>query len=134
MLCKSTYEYIVDNFPWVSITPSLHKLLAHSTELVDKYNNGYGLKLYSEECIEALNKHIRQYRDKLSRKTSFNDNVTDIFARLITQSDTILLMVRRNCHTKIQSKSNIHLSKELSQQDLLVNSLIVYDVGSDNCL
>ena len=47
MLCKSMYEYIVDNFPWVSITtPSLHKLLAHSTELVEKYNNRNGLKLY----------------------------------------------------------------------------------------
>ena len=67
MLCKSTYEYIVTNFPWISITPSLHILLAHSTELTDKYNNGCGLKLYSEECIEALNKHIRHYRDKLAR-------------------------------------------------------------------
>ena len=75
MLCKSSYEYIVTNFPWISITPSLHKPLAHSTELTEKYKNGCRLKLYSEDCIEALNKHIRHYRDKLARKTSFNDNV-----------------------------------------------------------
>ena len=104
MLCKSTYEYIVTNFPWISITPSFHKLLAHSTELTDKYNNGCGLKLYSKECIEALNKHKPHYRDKLARKTSFNDNVRDICIRHITQSDPILLKIRRSCHTKIESK------------------------------
>ena len=53
MLCKSTYDYIVDNYPWISITPSLHKLLAHSTEPIDKYSNGCGLKLYSEVNIET---------------------------------------------------------------------------------
>ena len=67
VLFKSTYEYIVNSFPWISITPSLHKILAHSTEFIDKYNE-CGLKLYSEECIEALNKHVRHYRDKLARK------------------------------------------------------------------
>ena len=29
ILCKETYEYIVINFSWANITPSLHKLLAH---------------------------------------------------------------------------------------------------------
>ena len=112
MLCKSTYEYIVNNFPWISITPSLHKLLAHATVFIDKYNNRCGLKLYSEERIEDLNKHIRHYRDKLARKTSFNDNVRDIMIRLITQSDPIL-MVRRSCHTKMESKRIRELSKEM---------------------
>ena len=59
--------------------PLSSQIWVHSTEHMDGYDNGYGLKLYSE---------------------------------LISQSDPILFMMKRNCHTKIQSKSNIHLSKD----------------------
>ena len=43
-LCKETYEFIINAFPWVNITPTLHKLLAHCTELILNCNNGFGLK------------------------------------------------------------------------------------------
>ena len=133
-LCKDTYIYIVNNFPWVSITPSLHKLLAHSTELVSS-NHGYGLKLYSEECIEALNKYVRSFRDKLARKTSFEDNVTDIFVRLITQSDPVLVAIRRNSFKKFEAKQSKNQSQELSQQDVIVKSLIMCesDISCKDC-
>ena len=116
--------YIV-NFPWVSITPSLHKWLVHSTELISSFNHGYGLKLYSEECIEALNKYVRSFRDKLARKTSFEDNVRDIFVRLITQSDPVLLAIRRNSFKKFETKQSKDSSQELSQQDIIVKSIIM---------
>ena len=54
-LCKQTYELILTAFPWASITPSLHKMLAHSTELVSDCNDGYGLKEFSDEAVEARN-------------------------------------------------------------------------------
>ena len=129
-ICKETYMYIVNNFPWVSITPSLHKLLAHSTELISSFNHGSsstqrnglsstqrnGLKLYSEECIEPLNKYVRSFRDKLARKTSFEHNVRDIFVRLITQSDPVLLSIRRNSSKKFETKQSKDSSQELSQR------------------
>ena len=37
-LCKTTYETIVVDFPWDSITPTLHKLLAHCTEIIRDCN------------------------------------------------------------------------------------------------
>ena len=64
-LCKETYELIIITFPWVNITPTVHKLLAHCTELILDCNNGFRLKEYSEEAIEACNKLIRKYRDNL---------------------------------------------------------------------
>ena len=94
-LCKETYEFIVITFPWVNITPTLHKLLAHCTVLILNCNNGFGLKEYSEEAIEACNKLIRKYRDNLSRKSSFSLNIKDIFIRLLSQSDPILRSFRR---------------------------------------
>ncbi|KAI6648174.1 hypothetical protein LOD99_11983 [Oopsacas minuta] len=33
-LCTDTYLLIVDSLPWVSITPTLHKVLAHSEEIL----------------------------------------------------------------------------------------------------
>ena len=42
MISIYEYEFIINNFPWVSITPTLHKLLAHTPELIRDYNACYG--------------------------------------------------------------------------------------------
>ena len=36
------YVHICEKFPWVSITPTVHKLLGHSWELISE-NDGHGL-------------------------------------------------------------------------------------------
>ncbi|KAI6650612.1 hypothetical protein LOD99_7662 [Oopsacas minuta] len=48
-LCKDTYESILSNFPWTNVTPSLHRILAHSTELIPDCNGGFGLKNFSKK-------------------------------------------------------------------------------------
>ena len=78
-LCLDTYELIIESFPWASITPTLHKILAHSAQLIDEYNGGRGMKSFSEEGLEACHKYIRRYREQLARKTSFEDNIRDVF-------------------------------------------------------
>ena len=62
-LCRDTYELIIVSFPWASITPTLHKILAHSAQLIDEYNGGRGMKYFSEEGLEACHKYIRRYRE-----------------------------------------------------------------------
>ena len=120
-LCKETYLLVLDSFPWASITPTLHKLLAHSEELIRDSNSGYGLKSLSEEGTESCNKLFRKYRENLSRKNNFESNIIDIFVRLSSQSDPVLVSYRRNLfcarcgqsgHTermkcKIESQQNI---------------------------
>ena len=59
-LCKGTYKFIISKFAWASITPSLHKLLSHSFQIIHSYNCGYGLKNISEKCLEACNKYVRR--------------------------------------------------------------------------
>ena len=76
--CKETYQIIALTYPWVSITPPLRKLLAHSAKLIANYNNGSELKIFCEEFIESLNKYIRRYRERLSRKFNFDDNTKNI--------------------------------------------------------
>ena len=130
-LCKQTYECIVIEFPWVNITPSLHKLLAHSPELIQSCNDGYGMKQFSEEALEACNKLIRKYRDNLSRKCSFNANITDIFVRLMSESDPVLLTFRRVPKCKFCGANNHYChstcpnnKQEMIEQNVLVDSLL----------
>ena len=89
-LCRETYQCVLTKFPWVHITLTLHKVLAHAPQIISEYNEGFGLEDFSEEGIEACNKLIRKYRERLSRKFSFEDNIKDVFVRLISQSDPIL--------------------------------------------
>ena len=93
--CKDTYIKILESFPWSNISPTLHKVLAHSEELVRDFNSGHGLKDFSEEGTEACNKLIRRDRELLARKTSFESNTIDIFVRLASESDPVLIKFRK---------------------------------------
>ena len=42
------------------------------------------MKSFSEEGLEACNKYIRRYREQLARKTYFEDNLRNTFAKVIT--------------------------------------------------
>ena len=56
-------------------------------ELIRDHNEGYGLKNFSEEALEASNKYIRRFRENLARKTSYQDNIRDVIVRLGEFSD-----------------------------------------------
>ena len=135
VLCKQTYELILTAFPWASITPSLHKILAHSTELIRDCNDGYGLKEYSEEAVEACNKLIRRYREHLSRKNSFSLNIRDVFVRLLSQSDPLFSSYRRVLVCKRCGEIG-HIRKEKCKgdkvasldQDKLLDSLLFKEI------
>ena len=87
VFCKDAYELIINSFPWVSITLTIHKLLAHIVELIRDHNEGYGLKNFSDEALEASNKYLRRFRENLARKTSYQDNIRDVIVRLGEFSD-----------------------------------------------
>ena len=122
-LCKDTYESIVIHFPWANITPSMHKLLAHCSELIRSCNNCHGMKDFSEEAVEVCNKLIRKYLEHLARKFSFSTNTRDIFIRLLCNSDPVLNTFRKvtKCKKCVESDptclhiigdSNSHLDQE----------------------
>ena len=123
-VCRKIYLLVLNTFPWVNISPTLHKVLAHSSDIISTLNNGLGLEMLSEEGLESSNKLIRRYRELLSRKFNFNDNIKDVFTRMICQSDPLLLLNRS------QKKSVSYVSKvaiDRSKQESLVNSLILIE-------
>lgn len=92
-LCKELYVHLLTELKWVSITPSLHKLLGHSAELIEA-NGRCGLKKLSEEGMEANNKRLREVRLKLSRKSCQRTNLQDCLTRLWIGSDPIVAKER----------------------------------------
>lgn len=77
-VCTKLNLLLLNQVSWASITPSLHKVLAHSWELIEA-NDETGLKALSEEGFEANNKRLRLYRIKLSRQNNQLNNLTDCF-------------------------------------------------------
>ena len=103
-LCRETYKFILDNWPPVKIgkkvvpqvviSPSVHKLLAHSGELM-RLNDSFGLGLLSEAGVESSNKLLRRFRINLSRKTSQTENLEDCAKRLWMNGDPIIESIRK---------------------------------------
>ena len=120
-LCKETYLLILIAFPWASITPTLHKVLAHSPQIIEEYNEGRSMKSFSEEGLEACHKYIRHFREQLARKTSFEANIQDIFTRLIAQSDYFSVTQRKI----IGSKRNKKKPNLICQQQQLFDSMVI---------
>ena len=88
-LCKDAYLHLRTNFDWVSITPTLHKVLAHSWEVI-QLNEGFGLKRIDESGLEGVNKLLRNIRERHSRKTSQRDCNADCLTRIWLGSDPLL--------------------------------------------
>ena len=83
----------------------------------------FGLEDFSEEGIEACNKLIRKYRERLSRKFSFEDNIKDVFVSLISQSDPILKSYFTLGKKLSDTSEHIHVS----YQNALVDALIIHN-------
>ena len=77
---------IAEKLPWVEITPTLHGLLHHSTELIH-LSRGWSLGTLSEEALESNNKYVRRYLEQYARTSSPILQLTDAMFRLLERSD-----------------------------------------------
>ena len=69
--------------------PSLHRILYNGKDLIEACPVPIGWT--SQECSEANNKFARDFEANHSRKTSKEDNLMDLFHRLMDISDPILI-------------------------------------------
>ena len=129
-ICTELYLFLLKNFPritnchlpdpWISITPTLHKVLAHSWELIE-FNDGECLGNLDESGLEGCNKILRRIRINLSRKSSQNSNLVDTLTRMWTGSDPLVnqerIKVRPYCkHCKVYGHS-IRYCREKHAED-----------------
>ena len=101
-LCTKTNLILCEHFPWAQLSVSMHRILAHSYEIIDS-NDQFGLGNQSEEGLESQNKYIRFLREHASRKTSTSDNFKDTFIHLWNRSSPLLVSLDRE---KKNSKQN----------------------------
>ena len=145
--CTQLYLHLIDSFPrqrrseknlagpWISITPTLHKLLAHSWELIE-LNNSEGLKRLDESGMEGCNKILRRIRMNLSRKTSQNESNVDSLRRIWIGSDPVLQQQRMRAlpfckHCEVHG----HGTRYCKLQNLVMNAAAYEDYlfGSLTC-
>ena len=94
-----SYFNFVTIFPWCLVSPSVHRILGHSWEVMTN-NMSYGLGNVSEEGLESINKFIRHLRTRGARKTSTVHNFTDVFGHLWDRSRPILTAIERKISKK----------------------------------
>ena len=129
-LCTSTYIDILINFKWVDLTPTVHQVLAHSSELVER-NNCMGLGHLSEEGLEAQNKIIRRFRTYWTIQKDDDSNLKDLIKKMWLISDSVFYSFRRvvkcpKCGSIGHQRKCPMLQKDCNQSkaDLMVEEII----------
>ena len=117
-LSQDVYLAIVEHFPWVVVSPSVHRILAHSWEVME-LNGGYGLGDLSEEGLESLNKMIRSRREHGARKDKTENNFTDCYNHLWDGSRPTIVAMERIIKCK---KAKIFIATEI---EALVETLFL---------
>ena len=108
----------MEHFPWAAVSPSVHRILAHSWEVLE-LNNGFGLGDMSEEGLEALNKIIRNRREHGARKSSTLNNFMDCYNHMWDRSRPTIVEMEREIRSK---KPKVLIATEI---EALVESLFL---------
>ena len=87
-----TAKLYIDLYPWYPMTPTLHKILIHSSTVIKHALLPIGQ--LSEEASEARNKHFCLYRQNYARKFSREACNRDVINRLLLTSDPLLIGIR----------------------------------------
>ena len=109
---------IIQLFPWAAVSPSVHRILAHSWEVIE-LNGEFGLGDVSEEGLEALNKQIKDMREHGSRKDSTENNFLDTYHHLWDRSRPTIVEMERKIKRR---KQKLIISTEI---EALVDSLFM---------
>ena len=128
-LCVNLYGAILTEFPWVMISPTVHKTIAHAWELM-ALNGFRGLLRLSESGIESLNKTFLFVQSRLAGNFSEEGNLIDSIRRLWIMSSPLRTSLTDKAKPfckvcKIHGHSKRQHNKPVGDQntdDMLVNS------------
>ena len=89
---EETAELYVRIYPWYPMSPTLHKVLIHGSEIAKTADIPLGQ--LSEEAQESRNKDYKKIRGELSRKCSRIATNQDVLHRLLFTSDPFIAKFR----------------------------------------
>lgn len=96
---RKTAEKYVLLYDWYYMSSTVHKLLIHGADIIEK-NNIVPIGTLSEEASESRNKDFRRFREHHSRKRSRQDSNQDILNMLVVSSDPLLSAQRPKLDAK----------------------------------
>jgi hypothetical protein len=76
--CLDTYAFILETWPWVRVSETIHRMLAHSAEVI-VINGNRGLLRMGEHGNESMHSVQRKTRDFGARKSNLVRGDTDTF-------------------------------------------------------
>ena len=79
-------------YPEVSVSPTVHLVLVHSPEILDRIEYNFGKK--TEESMERSNKVVRHARMDHSRKKGRIENMVDMVHWCMEDSDILLNLIK----------------------------------------
>lgn len=91
--CEDTYKMCISEYGWYKMSPTVHKLLIHGSDIINYFNVPFGW--LSEEHQEGNNKIFRKQRlehCRMRRRISSNE---DIMNNWMVLSDVLISSLRR---------------------------------------
>lgn len=87
-----TAEMIIELYPWYPMSPTVHKILMHSEEVIKNFLLPIGM--LGEDAQESQHKDLRYYREHNTRKISRYHTNLDLFHTLLLSSDPLISSIR----------------------------------------
>lgn len=100
--CEETATVYVQHYKWCPMSPTVHKVLVHSGEIM--LANELPLGILAEDASESANKLYRHNREFHARKSSREKNLTDVFNRSLDSSDPIIASysLQKRLHSRVR--------------------------------
>ena len=102
LYCDQTYEYIMSNYAWYILPPTIHKVLIHGCIISEKFDLPLGS--YSEEAQEAQNKVLRNARLSHTCKISRFNVMKNQFEYMLIRTDPVISSITFKKHQNIDGE------------------------------
>ena len=104
LFCNKIKKIYVDNVPWYPLSPTLHKVLEHGSEIIQLFPDSVTSGILSEEPAEASNKDVKRFQKENARQDSPVHRNLDVFNRQMDRSDPKIVHFFAN-QRKLRRKS-----------------------------
>ena len=85
--CDDLKKCYLDNVGWYKLSPTLHKILEHGSQVIELFPDSITSGFLSEEPAEASNKHVKYFQKSHGQQNSAENRNKSVFNRLLDRSD-----------------------------------------------
>ena len=105
-ISRVTLDIIVREIPWMRVIPSLHKVLCHAWQFIER-NDCKGLNITSEEALEAKQGYARRIRKFNCFQGNTEINLRQCHQSLQLESDPVLVWSHMGKTVKSKGKHKL---------------------------